>query len=242
MKQKNSFADKMKRHLHNRKEREARKSFGYLNLPKDVKTLQLEDDIHKIKVDFMMYKVTDKRHPDYDPPDVAIEGSAWWSRPLLVHRDVGANNETLVCPTSIGKKCPICEYRTKRIKEGADKEEFKVFYPKPRRLYVINPLEVKRKGAEDWEEFEEAGVPFVWDMSTKLFQDILDETLEESPENMSFPNFEDGKTAILTLKWEKLGKTTYPEVRHIEFEDRDPYDEKLLDQMPNLDTLPIVLS
>jgi len=236
-----SFADKMKRHIHNRKEREANKSHGYLKLPKDIKTLSLEDDVHKIKVDFMMYGVTDKRHPDRDDPDVAVEGSAWWSRPFLVHREVGPNTDTVVCPTSIGKKCPICEYRVKRIKEGADKEEFKKFYPKPRRLYIVNVLEVKRKGSDKWEEFEESGVPFVWDMSTKLFQEILDETLEESPENMCFPNFEDGKTAILTLKWEKLGKTSYPDVRHIDFEDRDPYDEKLIEQMPNLDELLVIL-
>lgn len=234
-----TFADKMKRHLQHRREKETRKDYGYLNLPKNVKTLKFDEDVRKVKLDFMLYRVTDKRHPDCDPPDIAMEGMGWYSRPFSVHRNVGADDESAVCLTSIGKKCPICEYRVKRIKEGADKEEFKEFYPKQRRLYVVIPIAVKKKDSEKWEEFGD-GQPVIWDMSTKLFQELLDETLEEDPDNFCFPNLEDGKTAILTIKWEKLGKNSYPEVRHIEFDDREPYDESALDEMPNLDNLLIV--
>ena len=152
---KSSFRDKMKRHLTTKREREERKSFSYLNLPKGVKQLVVDEDVRKIKVDFLMYKVTDNRHPDRELPDIAIEGSPWWRRPFKVHRDVGSLNETVICPISIGKKCPICDYRTKLIKGGADKEEFKVFYPKPRCLYLGVLLAIKKAGSEDWEEVEE---------------------------------------------------------------------------------------
>ena len=243
---KSSFADKMRSHITHRKERESNKSYGYLNLPKGLKTLSVEEDIHKIKVDFLLYLVTDKRHPDLVASEgIAAVGTPWWSRPFSIHREVGpAGNDsvTVVCPTSIGKKCPICEHRVKRIKEGADKEEYKHFYPKQRRLYVVNVLEIKKKGMEEFEEFEDAGVPLIWDMSTKLFQDVLDEILEEYPEHLDFCSLETGKTAVLTLKWEKLGKTTYPEVRHIDFEEREPYDEKILEDIPNLDDLLVVRS
>lgn len=241
-----SFADKMRSHITHRKERESNKSYGYLNLPKGLKTLSVNEDTHKLKVDFLLYLVTDKRHPDLVASEgIAAVGTPWWSRPFSIHREVGpAGNDsvTVVCPTSIGKKCPICEHRVKRIKEGADKEEYKHFYSKQRRLYVVNVLEIKKKGMEEFEEFEDAGVPLIWDMSTKLFQDVLDETLEEYPEHLDFCSLETGKTAVLTLKWEKLGKTTYPEVRHIDFEEREPYDEEILKDIPNLDDLLVVRS
>ena len=35
-----SFADKMRSHITHRKERESNKSYGYLNLPKDLKPYQ----------------------------------------------------------------------------------------------------------------------------------------------------------------------------------------------------------
>jgi len=37
-----------------------------------------------------------------------------------LHRNVGANNESVICPSSIGKKCPICEHRAQMLKDGAD--------------------------------------------------------------------------------------------------------------------------
>lgn len=237
---KNSFKDKMRQHLSNKKEREERKGYGYLHFPEGVKALSFEDSVRKIKLDFLMYKVTDKRHPDRELPNIAVEGTPWWRRPFKVHRDVGPDTETVTCPTSIGKPCPICEYRTRLIKNGADKEEFKVFYPKPRCLYLVVPLAVKKKGSDEWEKLEEEEV-FVWDMSTKLFQEVLDETLEEDIDNLDFPLFEGGKTVVCTIKWENLGKTKYPEVSHIEFEKRSDYDESLIDQIPNLDDMISVL-
>ena len=76
----------------------------------------------------------------------------------------------------------------------------------------------------------------------QIISGCVDETLEEYPEHLDFCSLETGKTAVLTLKWEKLGKTTYPEVRHIDFEEREPYDEKILEDIPNLDDLLVVRS
>ncbi len=51
-------------------------------------------------------------HPDRDEEyGIAVPGSLWYKRPYWLHRGVGPENVSIVCPSSIGKKCPICEYR-----------------------------------------------------------------------------------------------------------------------------------
>lgn len=228
---KSSFGDKIGRNTQHQKE--SKKSFGYLNLPKDVKVLSLEEDTRKIELDFLPYEVTDPKHPDRDAQyEIAVPGSLWYRRPFKVHRNVGVDKETVVCLKSVGKKCPICEYQQKRMNEKADKEEIVALYGKPRSLYVVIPIGVKK--------YEE--VPTIWDMSDKLFQETLNDELDSEPENRCFPGLEDGKTLGITLKWKEFGKTRFPEVRSITFADRDPYKEKILDTVPNLDEILKILT
>lgn len=230
-KKKSNFGDKVGRNVQH--QRESKKSFGYLNLPKDMKVLQLEDGVQRIDLDFLPYVVTDEKHPDKDPQyEVAIVDSLWYRRPFKVHRNVGTENDTVVCLRSIGKKCPICDYREKRQKESADKEEIKELYAKPRSLYVVVPLGFKK--------FPE--IPTIWDMSDYLFQDVLNDELEASPEDRNFPDLEEGKTLSLKLKWKAFGGNSFPEVRSISFAERDPYEEKILDEVPNLDEVLKILS
>lgn len=230
-KKKSNFGDKVGRNVQH--QRESKKSFGYLNLPKDMKVLQLEDGSQRIDLDFLPYVVTDEKHPDRDPQyDVAVVDSLWYRRPFKVHRNVGSENETVVCLRSVGKKCPICEYREKKQKDGADKEVIKELYAKPRNLYVVIPLGFKK--------FEE--VPTIWDMSDYLFQEVLNDELEASPEDRIFPDLEEGRTLSLKLKWKTFGGNSFPEVRSISFAERDPYEEKILDEVPNLDEVLKILS
>ena len=86
---------------------------------------------------------------------------------------IGANKETFVCLTTFGKKCPICEHRAKRVKDGdAEDDELKALKPSLRNLYVVVPLNSK-----DYEK-----KPHIWDISQYLFQDKLNEELEEENE------------------------------------------------------------
>jgi len=231
MKKKSNFRDKVGKNI--QQQRENKKSFGYLNLPKGVPVLSIEDGTPRLNLDFLPYEVSDAKHPDRNPDyDIAMPGTLWYRRPIKVHRNVGSGDDTVICPRSVGKPCPICEYREKRAKEGADKEDIKVLYPKPRSLYVVIPLSVKK--------YEE--IPTIWDMSDYLFQDILNDELELDAENRCFPELDGGMTLSLRLKWKSLGGNSYPEVRSISFTERDPYDEKILDEVPNLDAILKVLS
>lgn len=64
-------------------------------------------------LDFIPYEVTDANHPDSTARLVLEPGSLWWKRPFQIHRDIGPSGVVVICPTSTGKPCPICEYRKK---------------------------------------------------------------------------------------------------------------------------------
>jgi hypothetical protein len=200
---------------------------SYLNLPKGVTQLILEEDTKKVKFDFLPYEVTDAKHPDRDDKSgTATPGSLWYRRPFKVHKNVGAGNGTsCVCLASVGKKCPICEFQTELFK--TDKAEAIKLYPKQRYLYIVIPLDLKKHDS----------VPFVWDVAESLFQDTLRDALDEDSDNEIFPDLEEGKTLELSFKWKSIGENSraFPETRHITFEDRDAYDEEILEKVPNLD-------
>jgi len=210
--------------------KQKRMSYGYLNLPKDVRVFSLVENTRSCKMDFLPYVITDAKHPEKDEKEgIATVGSQWYRRPFKIHRNVGSTaNETIVCPTSFGKKCPICEHLVKRIKEGADKEERSALRPKPRSLYTIIPF-----GMDKYEE-----IPHVWDMADSLFQDTLIDELKEDADNEDFFTLDNGKTANVRFKWESLGGHPYPEAKSISFSEREEaYDESILEQVPALDEL-----
>jgi len=49
-------------------------------------------------------------------------------------------------------------------------------------------------------------------------------------------------TLEVSFKWKTFGKSTFPEARNITFLKRDPYDESILKEVPDLDTVLKVLS
>lgn len=209
-----------------KKKKEERDNRGYLTLPKGVSSLKLPEDERSFQLDFLPYMVTAKRHPDYDAErGVATEGSLWFKLSLKVHKNVGTNNEAIVCPTTFGKKCPICEFRVKRIKEGADKEEFKLLYPQERSIYPVIPI-----GHKDYDE-----EVHVWDMADFLFLETLMDELEVDEENEEFFTLDNGKTLKMRLKWKEIGKNSFPEIVSISFVAREPYDEEILKEVPKLD-------
>ena len=208
-------------------------SYGYLQLPKGVDVLKVEGG-DKIKLDFIPYLVTaDNHHDRNDDDNVAIDGDYWWRKPFRIHRSVGPNNDTIVCPASLGKKCPICEHRNLRRSEGADIEELRTMNSSLRMLYAVIPIDHKK--------FDEKVC--IWDFSAKLFQELLDDELEEDEDNRCFPDLEGGKTLHIRFVEESLGKNKFAKASRIDFKDRDDdYEESVLDDVPQLDDMLTVLS
>lgn len=221
-KRKTNFRERTVNDAHNQKQKAS--SFGYLKLPKGTKIFSIKENTRAVELDIMPYEVTLGGHPD---KDIAV-GDLWYKRPFRVHRNIGADDKTVICLQSVGKKCPICEWVSDQRKKGAEWDDIKDVAARDRNLYVVIPLD-----NDDYDE-----VPHVWDMSQFLFQNELNDTLEENEEMGGFPDLEDGKTLEIKLKWKSLGKNSYPETRDISFLDREhKYEEDILDDIPALDEL-----
>lgn len=203
-------------------------AYGYLNLPRGVNVFK-EPSEGRILVDFLPYTVSEPKHPDRnDEVGIAVLGELWYKRPFKIHRNVGAKNEAVVCLQSIGKRCPICDFRAQRVKEGAEDEELKALKPSNRNLYVIVP-----RGQKDHEE-----KPHVWDISQFLFQAKLNEELEENDEMGIFPDPEDGMSLKIRFAEQAIGKNKYGECSRIDFISRKaPIDDDLLNAVPDLDKM-----
>jgi len=216
------------------KQQRAATSYGHLLLPKGASVFNAEPG-SRVKLDFLPYEVTDPKHPDRDPEsDIATPGSLWYKRPYKLHRNVGSTNDSHVCLTSVGKKCPICEYRAKRIKEGADKEETDTMRASLRNLYVVVPLDDKKAEAK----------PHIMDISQFLFQNLLNEELEENKDYEVFPDLEEGYTLKVRFDSKTIGKgQPFAEADRIDFLERtEAYTDAILDDVPNLDTVLKVLT
>lgn len=231
-KKKSNFASKVANDAHRQQKQGT--SYGHLILPKGVGVFSPEPG-SRVKLDFMLYEVSEAKHPDRnDEAEIAVVGSLWYKRPYSLHRNIGADNNTYVCPRSIGKKCPICEALALRKKKGAEKEETDPLKPSQRNLYVVIPKGVKK--------FEEK--PHIFDISQYNFQNLLNEELEEDNSNGIFPELEGGKTLKVRFDSKTIGGSqAFAQASRIDFEDRDEdYDEAILEDVPNLDEVLKVLS
>jgi len=216
------------------RQRNQRSQYGHLQLPKGIRMFREEPNT-RVRLDFLPYRVTDPHHPDRDEElGIAVEGELWYKRPYKLHRNIGINNETIVCPTSVGKPCPICEYRARLLKEGGkwDDDAVRALRPSDRNLYVVIPL-----GHKEYEE-----KPHVWDISQACFQKALNEELEEDEDRAVFPDLEEGYTLRIRFSEEKFGKNTFADTSRIDFIERDSvYSEDILEQVPNLDEVLTIL-
>jgi hypothetical protein len=231
-KRKSQFAGKVGSNVQNQKR--AASTYGYLQLPKGINVFSVNPN-GKATFDIIPYEVTDPKHMDRNEEnDVALEESLWYKKPFKIHRNVGVDNDTIVCPTTIGKKCPVCEYRSKRILEKAEKTELDSLKASLRNLYIIIP-----KGMKDFEE-----IPHIWDMSQHLFQNLLNDEIEENSDYEVFPDLEDGLTLkVRFVPGQMKTAKPYPEASRIDFVERtDSYDESILEDVPNLDEVLKILS
>jgi len=219
------------------RQKDKRKGYGYLVLPDGVKQFKEKANKDRTYVDIIPYIVSDKKHLDMNPddPESAHVGNPWYKRPIQVHHSIGAKTESVVCPRSVGKKCPICEYREAELKDGVEWKEV-VGKTSDRNLYVVIP----KKNKEYDEEMH------IWDISQFCFQEKLNEEMDEDSDNQIFPDPEDGKTLKIRFSEETFGgkgKNKYPKASRIDFEDRKKgYKESIMKDSPDLDTVFTVLS
>lgn len=224
------FKDKVA--SNSRRQKTQASQYGYLNLPRGVAMFK-ETAGKRASFDIIPYPVSEMFHLDRDEDGgIALPGELWYKRPFRRHSGVGGADETVICPTTIGKKCPICEYRQRRFKEGADKKETGALRASLRNLYIVVP-----KGSKEYDE-----EPHIWDISQFCFQDMLNDEIEENEENGIFPDLEEGLTVRARFSKEFIDANEFAKISRIDFEERDKgYGEDILNEIPNLDDVLVVM-
>src|SRR5690554_4551425 len=87
------------------RQKQATSSYGFLRLPKGVPIFNVEGG-SRIKLDIMPYVVAMDNHPDkYEDEGIAMPGGLWYKLPFKIHRNIGVENDSVVCPRSFGKPC-----------------------------------------------------------------------------------------------------------------------------------------
>ena len=161
----------------------------------------------------------------------AEEGEDYYERTFWIHRGIGPNNDTYVCPRkTYGLPCPICDFRdAMRRKEDFDEDLYRDLAPKERQLFaVLDRADV------------EAG-PQIWDVSYHLFGRRLDNEIQNQEEGEGLDLFadpEEGATLKLGIEEKSMGSTNFYAVEAVKFiSRRDPIDEEILEKVPCLDDM-----
>lgn len=195
-----------------------------LNIPdgKDIEFFKVKKK--KYLLDVIPYITTADKHPDG-----CEAGELWPNRRYFVHRNVGSDERSYVCPNkTFGKPCPICEYAAKRQKQGADKDELSALRPKERDLIHVIDVE------------EDPKKVLLWDVSSFLFTKALLSQLadEDDPVVYSYAELDGGYTLKIRFKKETLGGREFYEAERIDFVERKKaYKESILDQTLPLDDI-----
>lgn len=209
---------------------------GYIRLPKNLGFFNPPMDA-KVTLDILPYIVTDEQHIDRDKDTgSAMVGEQWYKRPYFAHRGIGPFNETVVCPSTFGMKCPICEYRKELLSRAKTDEkaaeEAKALKPTLRNLYLVLPI-----GLKDHEER-----PYLWDISQYIFQKQLDPEILEDESRAIFPDLEQGLSLRIRIEKANFQGRDYADIGRIDFIERDQqYDPEYINDLPNLDEMLIVL-
>lgn len=169
----------------------------------------------------------------------ADEGQFYFERTYKAHFGVGPNSKTFVCPTTVGKPCPICEevnkvYQRTDIDKKQKGELTASIRAKQRQLFLVKDAKVKDA---PW---------MLWEFSYHNFGDLLYQLMSAMGEDEDFDLFahpEKGYTLAITMVEATTGSNTYKKAGGISFNKRKSLGislEELAESMPCLDDLLII--
>ena len=200
--------------------------FSYLKLPDGVETFDVKKG--KYIVNILNYKVG-KGNPWAD------EGTEHFERTFWIHRNIGTDNRSYICPRqTAGKRCPICEYRATLLKKGneADKDLIASLRPQERQLFNVN--DVTNGKSDDIK---------IWDISNYCFGKQLDGEINDADDD-SYANFgdiEEGYSLKLGVDEEKGKGFSFNMVNRVSFKDRKyPISKELAEKLVCLDDILVI--
>lgn len=197
----------------------------YLILPEDAELFSIRK-AGVYRVDILAYMVKQKHNPAAD------KGFAHYERLFWVHRNVGAEETTVICNKKTFKEpCAECEKMARMISDGVDKKITDGMRPSARQLFNIK----LRSGDDD------DGKVKIWDISKFLFGEQLNLKINKQDKSDNYDKFwlpEEGMTLKLTAVEESDDKgRSWTKIKDIEFKPRkDGYDlDEVLEETFDLD-------
>lgn len=161
-------------------------------------------------------------------------GMPWYRYQIYKHFNIGAEGKAYICPRTIGKRCPICEYRKTLLDQGAlsDSKEVSALKTSKRDLYNVIDL------SGDGEDVS------IWEVTYGNFGELLDEEIRAASDDSIIPSFADpDEGAILTVRMseETYSKTKYFKATRIDFVERgEPLTPDILEQAVEFGTSIII--
>lgn len=168
----------------------------------------------KIAIDIIPFRIVKTIHERYQKDDLHFVFKYFY------HRDIGAQETSLVCPTTFGLPCPICE-EVKRLNKdwNTNKEIIKSIRAKERELYNVIDLDSEEHAIQ------------LWDISPFNFGELLTKETEENQDLQEFPSLDEGLTLKVRMEKKRMGDIEYLQADRIDFEEREhAYDDSILDE------------
>ncbi len=197
-----------------------------LNIPEGCKLFRFKKE-GVYRLDILPYQVkTGSETPGGNP--YVDEGFYAYERTYYVHRVPTPDGERRYCclAKTFKKKCPMCEWLSKRSREGMTWNERKDFEPKDQQLFNIIDLDDPKAGVQvfafNWFEFGK----------------IIDAKAKNKERYREFYSLKGGYTLEVTVEEQDFkGKTRYKPIS-FDFEKRNDYDTDILEKVFDLDTMP----
>ena len=227
--------DRRERRLADSSRRDAMHASGSgwttLNIPKGVEVFTPPKE-GAVRFDMVPFEVGDGN-------PCAHKGEWYYERTFFVHRGIGPNNETYVCPAKTAKKpCPICEHRAALARDpDADQDLFKSLKPKERQVFLIRTI--TKEGPDDKVKLFES--------SFFTFGELLDKKRQDAEEDeehiIRFDDPRAGSTLKASFREKDAGGYKFTECYSIDFKLRPKgLEEELLDHGICLDDVVVIRS
>lgn len=177
-------------------------------IPEGMNIMKLKNPGNK-KLEIIPYEVGERF------PIVGFEpGDMHWELRFWMHRNVGADQKSVVCPAqTTGSKCPICEHRARlQTDSEADPKLIAALKPKERQLILVVDHADMEKGVQLYEtSYYNFG---------KALKTALDDDEGDEEGYQFFADQEEGFTLRCTVTEEKTGENNYNAITRIAFQPR----------------------
>ena len=155
-----------------------------------------------------------------------------------IHRNVGDNNDIYLClREAFGGQCEICDEMFDAYRDG-DKDKASGLRARWRVFYNIYDYADPDKPIQ---LFEISYYSFEGTSANAPQRTNLIDKASLAPSGLViFSDLEEGKIIVAKFQKKFIGKIDFPEVTDIRFEDREPYDDSILQKVYPLDSMLII--